>query len=99
LNAALGDVVFETPEVGGQNSHAFLQWRIKQDLDGDEYFIGLRMVADAYIGSEGSPTNYLNFDIESAQRLRFQLDRCIDEYYRLTGARRPADSGQAGQGR
>jgi len=85
LNAALGDVVFETPSVTGQNPRSFLQWRVKKDLDGGTYFIGLSMLPDAYIGPEGAPTNYMNFDIQSAQRLRFQLDRCIDEYYSLTG--------------
>jgi hypothetical protein len=85
LNAALGDVVFETPSVTGQSPRSFLQWRVKRDLDRGAYFIGLSMLPDAYIGPEGSPTNYMNFDIQSAQRLRFQLDRCIDEYYSLTG--------------
>lgn len=85
LNAALGEVVFETPKVSGQNSRSFFHWRIKKDLRGDGYFIGLRMLADAYAGAEGSPTNYMNFDIESARRLRFELDRCIAEYCRLTG--------------
>ncbi len=85
LNATLGEVVFETPRVNGQSSHSLFHWRVKKDLRGDGYLIGLKMVADAYAGAEGSPTNYMNFDIESAQRLRFQLDRCIDEYYRLMG--------------
>jgi len=84
LNAALGDVMFETSEVAGQNPRSFIQWRVKKAVDDDRYFVGLRMLPDAYIGREGSPTNYMNFDIESAQRLRFNLDRCIDEYYRLT---------------
>jgi hypothetical protein len=84
LNAALGEVVFETPEVTGQNSRSFLQWRVKKDVGGNTYFVGLRMLPDAYAGSEGSPTNYMNFDVESAKRLRFHLDRCIGEYYRLT---------------
>jgi hypothetical protein len=72
-------------KVSGQNSRSFYHWRIKKDLRGDGYFIGLRMLADAYAGAEGSPTNHMNFDIESAQRLRFELDRCIAEYCRLTG--------------
>jgi hypothetical protein len=89
LNAALGEVVFETPEVSGQNSRSFLQWRVKRDIRGDGYFVGLKMLPDAYAGAEGSPTNYMNFDIETAQRLRFQLDRCIAEYYKLTRDIRP----------
>jgi len=84
LNAALGDVVFETPEVSGQYQRSFLQWRVKRDAEGSHYYVGLRMLPDTYAGPEGSPTNYINFDIESAQRLRFHLDSCIAEYYRLT---------------
>ena len=84
LDAALGEVVFETPEVNGQSSRSFVKWRVKKGLDGEQYFVGLSMVADAAIGTQGSMTNYMNFDIESAQRLRFQLDRCIAEYQALT---------------
>ncbi len=85
LNQALGEVVFETPEIKGVSAHSFLQWRVKKSIEGGHYVVAFRMLPDAYAGSEGSPTNYMHFDIESAQRLRFQLDRCIDEYYRLTG--------------
>jgi hypothetical protein len=88
LNVVLGDVVFETPQVGGETSHSFLQWRVKTGLNGQKYWIGLKMIPDAYAGREGSPTNYMNFDIESAQLLRFQLDRCINEYYQRTGLSR-----------
>ena len=84
LNSTLGDVVYEAPEVCGQSSRSFAQWRVKKGVKGDEYFVGLKMRPDAYAGAEGSPTNYMNFDIESAQRLRFNLDLCIAEYYRLT---------------
>jgi hypothetical protein len=85
LNESLGDVVFETPEIKGASSHSFFQWRVKKNMDGGRYVVALRMLPDAYAGPQGSPTNYMHFDIESAQRLRFQLDQCIDEYYRLTG--------------
>jgi hypothetical protein len=92
LNSVLGDVVYEAPEVRGQSSRSFAQWRVKKGTKCDEYFVGLKMLPDAYAGAEGSPTNYMNFDIENAQRLRFNLDLCIAEYYRLTHqipARRP----------
>jgi len=85
LNQALGEVVFETPELKGVSAHSFFQWRVKKSLEGCDYVVALRMRPDAYAGAEGSPTNYMHFDIETAQRLRFQLDQCIDEYYRLTG--------------
>ena len=83
LNQALGEVVFETPEIKGTSSHSFFQWRVKKAVEGDQYFVALRMCPDAHAGAEGSPTNYMNFDIETAQRLKFNLDRCIAEYYRL----------------
>jgi hypothetical protein len=54
-------------------------------MEGGQYFVALRMRPDAYAGPEGSPTNYLNLDIETAQRMKVNLDRCISEYYRLAG--------------
>jgi hypothetical protein len=47
-------VVYKTPEVGRQNSHSFLEWRVKRDVEGDAYFIGLRMIPDTYVGPPGS---------------------------------------------
>jgi len=85
LNQAFGDVVFETPEIKGASSHSFFQWRIKRSMEGGQYFVALRMRPDTYAGPEGSPTNYMNFDIETARHLKFNLDRCISEYYRLVG--------------
>ncbi len=41
------------------------------------------MRPDAYAGAEGSPTNYMMFDIETAERIKLSLDQCILEYYRL----------------
>jgi hypothetical protein len=79
LNSTLGEVVYETLKVPGQTSRSFLQWRVKTDLGGQELFVGLKMLPDAYAGAEGSPTNYMNFDIESARLLRSQLDLCIAE--------------------
>ncbi|MBR0961254.1 hypothetical protein [Bradyrhizobium japonicum] len=85
LNQTVGDVVFETPEIKGSSSHSFFQWRIKKSMVGGQYFVALRMRPDAYAGPEGAPTNYVNFDIEAAQRLRSDLDLCIREYDRLAG--------------
>ena len=83
FNQTLGDVVFETPEIKGASSHSFFQWRIKKSVKGEQYFVALRIRPDACAGPEGSPTNYMSFDIETAQSLRFNLDRCISEYFRL----------------
>ncbi|MBR0950452.1 hypothetical protein [Bradyrhizobium canariense] len=85
LNQALGDVVFETPEIKGGYPRSFLQWRVKKSVEGGQYFVALRMRPDAYAGPEGEPTNYMSFDIEAAYRLRSDLDLCIREYHRLVG--------------
>ncbi len=85
LNQALGEVVFETPEIKGASSHSFFQLRIKKSVEGGQYFVAIRMRPDAYAGPEGSPTNYLNLDIETAHRLKLNLDSCISKYYRLAG--------------
>ena len=55
------------------------------EMEGGEYFVAIRMRPDAYAGPDGSPTNYINFDMEAAQRLKLNLDRCIAEYHRLLG--------------
>jgi len=83
FNQMFGDVVFETPEIKGVSSHSFFQWRVKKGVNGEQYFVALRMRPDAYAGPEGSPTNYMSFDIETALSLKSNLDRCISEYYRL----------------
>lgn len=85
LNQALGEVVFETPEIKGGHSRSFLQWRVKKSVEGDQFFVSLRMRPDAYAGPEGEPINYVNFDIEAAKRLRSDLDLCIREYHRMVG--------------
>lgn len=83
FNQIFGEVVFETPEVKGASSHSFLQWRVKKGVNGEQYFVALRMRPDAYAGSEGSPTNYMSFDIETAVSLKSHLEKCISEYHRL----------------
>lgn len=85
LNQAFGDVVFETPEIKGASSHSFFQLRVKRSVEGGEYFVAIRMRPDAYTGPGGSPTNYINFGMEAAQRLKLNLDRCVAEYHRLLG--------------
>jgi len=83
LDAALGEVVYKTPEVNGQSSRSFIEFRVKRDLADQKFLIGIRMKPDAYIGPQGSPTSYMNFDIENARLLRDHLDMCIEEYSRL----------------
>ena len=85
LDQAFGEIVFAMPEVKGSSSHSFFQWRIKKNMEGDQYFVALRMRPDAYAGPEGAPTNYINFDIETARLIQSDLARCISEYDRLVG--------------
>jgi hypothetical protein len=86
LNTALGDVVFETPSLRGQNSGSFFQWRLKQAGDGKGLYIGLKLRPDRYAGPEGSVTNYLELSIEAAEQAKIDLERCIEEYHRRRAA-------------
>ncbi len=85
LNYNCGDVVYEAPEVRGQSSRSFAQWRVKKGAKCDENISSASRCCPTRMQEQkGSPTNYMNFDIENAQRLRSNLNLCIAEYYRLT---------------
>jgi hypothetical protein len=77
-NLMFGEVVFVTPREHGAFAHSFFEWRVKAAVDESQVHIGLAMRADAYAGVEGSPTNYMQFDLETAERLRDRLNDCID---------------------
>jgi hypothetical protein len=77
FGSLLGDVLFETPPLKGQSSHSVFQWRVKQSLDEKSFFVSLKMIPDGYAGAEGSPTNYINFDLATAQQIKADLDNCI----------------------
>jgi hypothetical protein len=78
LNALLGDVVFITPRERGASSYSFFEWRVKKSADDAHFYIAARMRADGSAGLEGSPTNYISFDLEAAVRLRDNLNDCIE---------------------
>jgi hypothetical protein len=78
LNALLGDVIFVTQREHGSNSHSFFEWRVKKSIDETSIFVSLAMRPDGYAGSEGSPTNYINFDLATATRVRDKLNECIE---------------------
>lgn len=84
LHASLGEVVLETSAVTGQKATSLLQWRVKRGLDGKSYYVGLKILPDASTGGESVPKNYINFDLETAEKLRTDLDRCIAECRQLT---------------
>ncbi|SFJ27359.1 hypothetical protein SAMN05216304_10688 [Bosea sp. OK403] len=67
----------------GQTPGAHLQWRIKRGLNGRLY-IGAKIIADAYAGEEGRPNNFINFDLQAAEKLSAELDSCIEELRRLS---------------
>src|SRR5437764_5994569 len=77
-NLVFGEVVFVTPREHGAFAHSFFEWRVKAAVDKGKVHIGIAMRADAYAGSEGSPTNYMQFDLETAERLRDSLNDCIE---------------------
>ncbi|MGB6397585.1 MAG: hypothetical protein WBF73_18160 [Bradyrhizobium sp.] len=77
LGSLLGDVLFETPPLKGQSSHSTFQWRVKKSLDEKSFYVSLKLIADGHVGPEGSPTNYINFDLATAQQIKADLDDCI----------------------
>jgi hypothetical protein len=44
------------------------------------------MRADGSIGSEGSPTNYISFDLATALQVRADIDQCIAIIRHFTAA-------------
>jgi hypothetical protein len=83
LGSLLGDVPFETPPLKGQSSHSVFQWRVKKNLDEKSLYVSLKLVPDGYAGPEGSPTNYINFDLATARQIKADLDDCIAMARRL----------------
>lgn len=77
LGVLLGEVLFETPMLQGQSSRSVFQWRLKKSLDERSLFISLKLVPDGYAGPEGAPTNYIDFDLTTAEQIRTNLDACI----------------------
>ncbi len=77
LGSLLGDVLFETPPLQGQSSHSTFQWRVKKSLDEKSFYVSLKLIPDGYAGPEGSPTNYINFDLATALQVKADLDDCI----------------------
>lgn len=77
MNALMGDVIFSTEPDRGSFKHSFLEWRVKRASDTGRILVGLSLKPDGYIGPEGSVTNYINFDLDTATRLRDKLNECI----------------------
>jgi hypothetical protein len=86
MNALMGEVVFTTPRQQGRTSHSFLEWRVKRSVDGENLFVGAAMIPDGYAGPQGAPTNYIQFDLQSAIVMRDQLDACIRYAWTHQGA-------------
>jgi hypothetical protein len=64
----------------------FFQCRARKSMKRDFYVVALRMVPDAYDGAQGSPTNYMRFDIENAH----SAHRRSDQAHRSAGGYMPA---------
>ncbi|MBR0828067.1 hypothetical protein JQ596_21260 [Bradyrhizobium manausense] len=77
LEVLFGDVLFESQPVRGQSSHSNFQWQVKRGLDEKSYYVCVKMKPDGYAGPEGSPTNYISFDLATALKLRADIDECI----------------------
>jgi hypothetical protein len=83
MGSLLGEIVYEAEPLQGQLSTSLFQWRVKKGLDDVSYFVGVKMLPDGYAGAEGSPNNYINFDLETAERIKAGLETCIAECRRL----------------
>ena len=77
FGALFGDVVFESEVVRGQAASSQFQWQVKRGLDEKSYYVCVKMRADGSIGAEGSPTNFINFDLPTALKIRADIDECI----------------------
>jgi hypothetical protein len=77
FKAPFGDVVFESEVVRGQAASSQFQWQVKRGPDEKSYHVGVKMRADGSIGPEDSPTNYINFDLPTALKIRADIDECI----------------------
>jgi len=78
LNALFGDIVFTTPREHGAYARSFFEWRVKRSIDNKHLYIAVMMKPDGAVGTRGSMTNYINFDLEAAVRLRDNLNDCIE---------------------
>src|SRR5258708_1238568 len=79
LNAQLGDAVFVSPQEGGFVPGTFFEWRVKKSFDGAALYIAGRFLADTINDTYG----YIHFDINTAIRLRDNLNYCIQEASKL----------------
>ena len=86
FNTIAGDVVFATTEESGSSRHSIFEWRVKELLDKSDVVIGLKMKPDGFAGAEGDATNYINFDIETAIKVRDHLNECIEFAQNYRGA-------------
>jgi hypothetical protein len=75
--ALFGDVLFQTNAVRGQGSHSAFQWQVKKGVDQKSIYIAVKMIADGYMGPEESPTNYISFDLQTAEKIKADIDECI----------------------
>src|ERR1700757_2828032 len=87
----LGDVVFESEAVRGQAASSQFQWQVKRGLDEKSYYVCIKMKADVSIGPERSPTNYINFDLPTALKVRADIDECIAIARHFASPDGPAD--------
>jgi hypothetical protein len=92
FNALLGDVVFETPPVGGQTSKSEFQWRVKQGTDGRSLFVSLKCRPDSSFQVNNRTRAFIEFDLATAERVRADLDACIAELQRRAKSAGPVSS-------
>ena len=63
--------------VRGQAANSQFQWQVKRGPDEKSYYVCVKMKGDGFMGPQGSPTNYINFDLPTALKIRADIDECI----------------------
>ena len=90
FNQALGDVVSEGELIQGTTRHSYAKYRLKKSVDGEQCFISVEFKPDYYAGPEGTPKNWIDFDLNAAVRFREALDACITDL-RMRAAPKPGE--------
>jgi hypothetical protein len=97
LSVTAGEVILATAQESGVSRHSFFEWRVKESIDKSDVFIAVKMRPDSYAGPEGAVKNYINFDVDTAIRLRDSLNECIEFARKYQEAREGASDSKANE--
>jgi len=97
LNVTAGEIILTTSQESGVSRHSFFEWRVKETIDKSDVFIAVKMLPDSYAGPEGAVKNYINFDVDTAVRLRDSLNDCIEFARKYQEVRKRAPDSKANE--